>query len=155
MSDKKYGEYLKTTRPRGWILLCSVVLLMLVFIFWISTDRVLDIQKISLIATEEGVYGCIEISHVQEGTLHSGLTVVINKEYTGSVSEIDHMPYNPQELEEKFGAAVVRQLDLSEYCMLLSIDTDAELIPATVKAGWLVIGEVRPIHLWFYEELKK
>ena len=153
MSDQKRGEYLQTVRSGTWLFLCGVALLLLVFVIWSFSNTMLDIQKNYAIVTEDGIYGCIGLTLGESFRIREGMEVVFpDTDDEGEIFKVDQHIYTIEEMEEMFGAESAVNLGVCDYNVLFLIQTDAQFETGEVFPVWVILDEIKPIHLWFAEK---
>lgn len=152
MSEQKRGEYLQTVKPGTWLFLGGVALLLVVFILWAFSNTMLDIQKNYAIATEDGIYGCVKLTRNESFRIRKDMQVVFpDTDDEGVILKIDQHVYTVGEMEEMFGAENAARLGMGDYNVLFDIQTDAQFEAGAVMPAWVILDEIKPIHLWFAE----
>ena len=100
---KNNQEYLKTTTVSGWIILAAVFSLLVVLIAWAYAGRMLELQNVTIISTEDAVYGCISSKRGQPTKLKSGMEVFFEDNGSGVINKVDHYVYTAEEIKDAFG----------------------------------------------------
>lgn len=149
LTPEKKKEYLHTTTVHSWLIISAILILLAVFLLWSFTGNMLEFQKIKVINSEDGVYGCIDIAYGQPAKLKKGMEIVFDDGRKGIIQQVDHYVYTSDELTNIFGSSLVNQLDAGKLNVLLSIETNDEIVFDSVQDGWVIMGEIKPIHLWF------
>lgn len=149
ITPEKKKEYLHTTTVPSWLILSAVLVLLSVFIFWAFTGNMLQLQKIKIITVENGTYGYVNIANGQPAKLRKQMEVVFYDGGKGTIQQVDHYVYTLDELTELFGSSLVNQLDAGNLNVLFLIEADHTPTPDSVQDGWVIMGEIKPIHLWF------
>lgn len=148
ISDKR-KDYLRTTTVKSWLILLAVLIMLLVFILWAFVGNMLELQHVKVISTGDGVYGYVDLAYGEPASLGKGMEIVLGDGTKGTIHKIDHYVYTLEELLEKFDTSLVSQLDPGNFSILFEIETSDTVGADTVQDGWVVMGEIRPITLWF------
>ena len=147
---KNNQEYLKTTTVSGWIVLAAVFSLLVVLIAWAYAGRMLELQSVMIISTEDTVYGCISSKRGQPGKLRAGMEVFFEDDGSGVIKKVDHYVYTAEEMKETYG--LLPYEDSDGYFVMFSIDTNNAPEAFTTQKGWVVLGKVRPIDYWIMRD---
>lgn len=152
MSEQKRGEYLQTVKPGAWLFLGGVALLLVVFIFWSFSNTMLDIQKNYAIVTEDGTFGCVAISRNESFRIRKDMQLVFpDTDDEGRIIRIDQHVYTVGEMEAMFGAENAARLGMGDFNILFEIESAAQFEAGKVMPVWVILDEIKPIHLWFAE----
>ena len=143
-------EYLKTTTVSGWIILAAVFSLLVVLIAWAYAGRMLELQNVTIISTEDTVYGCISSKRGQPAKLRAGMEVFFEDNGSGVIKKVDHYVYTADEIKEAFG--ICPDEDTDGYFVMFSVDTNDAPGAYTTQKGWVVLGKVRPIDYWIMRD---
>ena len=147
---KNNQEYLKTTTVSGWIILAAVFSLLVVLIVWAYAGRMLELQNVTIISTEDAVYGCISSKRGQPAKLRSGMEVFFEDNGSGVIGKVNHYVYTAEEMKDAFGT--FPDLDSDGFYVMFSIDTNDVPGAYTTQKGWVVLGKVRPIDYWIMRD---
>lgn len=149
LAEGKNNEYIHTTSVHTWLILCAVFVLLAVFILWMFTGNMLELENIKVFCTEDGVYGYISVRSGEPAKLREDMEVVFDDGGTGFVKSIDQYVYTQEEMQEMLGGSLANQIAVSDLGILITIETAADFDVSTVRNGWVVLDEVRPFKLWF------
>ena len=147
---KNNQEYLKTTTVSGWIILAAVFSLLVVLIAWAYAGRMLELQNVMIISTEDAVYGCISSKRGQPAKLRPGMEVFFEDNGSGVIGKVNHYVYTAEEMKDTVG--FVPYEDDDGYFIMFSIDTNDAPGTYTTQKGWVVLGKVRPIDYWIMRD---
>lgn len=147
---KNNQEYLKTTTVSGWIILGAVLSLLVVLIAWAYAGRMLELQDVMIISTEDEVYGCISSNRGRPAQLRPGMEVFFDDNGSGVIRKVDHYVYTAEEFKEAFGTLPYE--DTGAFYVRFFIDTDDAPRAYTTQKGWVVLGKVRPIDYWIMRD---
>lgn len=141
-------EYLHTTKVHSWLVLGAVLVLLTVFLLWMFTGNMLDLQRVKVFSTEEGVYGYVSAESGRPALLRKGMEVSFENEGVGTITHVDQYVYTYAELAERYHPTVVDQMEADRFGILFSIDTETSFPADTVLDAWVIMDEITPFQLW-------
>lgn len=154
MTPEKRKEYLRTTKVSSWLVISAVLILLVVFIAWAFIGNMLELQRIKVISSEDGIFGYVNLAYTEPAKLKKGMEIVLADGRKGTSGRIDHYVYSLEEMRSMLDAAQLSQMDVGEYGVIFPIELQESEDTPAVQDGWIILGEIKPVSLWLAGEEK-
>ncbi len=151
-SATEYNKYLKVIKPSVWIIICAILLLIGVAIFWAFTGNILTTQTCKSVILSDTAIGYLELS--QAGAVQSGQKVNVTVEdriVGGVVERVADLPSSRDEAVLVLGSQaladhIVPQSGGVEVVARLSHPIESS--SSTIAGMEIITQDVTPIQLF-------
>ena len=143
-TPEKLDEYVRAVRPRAWLVVVAVLLLLVALLLWSLLGTVRSTFPLQGVQEDRVFSGYILPRDALE--IQLGMTVLFPDGTEGVVSDISHDIKTSEEIiAEVNNAMIVANFDLHDLNLKITVDCAEARKPAEAQTAQIVLREITPM----------